>query len=59
MKKYTVGNKKKSIYASKPGKLPSNYLELFFDTIKQNWRSLIFIGLIFLFFLLPSLGFSV
>ena len=55
MKKYS--NSKKSIYSKKPAKLPSSYLELFFDTIKQNWRTIILIGFLSLLFFLPSLFF--
>ena len=58
MKKYSRGNKKKTVYASKEAVLPSNYSELFFDTIKQNWRSIIATGLMALLFLLPLLAFS-
>ena len=57
MKKYSRSNKKKSIYGSKPSKLPSNYLELYFDTIKQNWRTIVSIGLLSLLFFAPAIAF--
>lgn len=56
MKIYSRRNKK-SIYSNKPVKLPSTYLELFFDTIKQNWRTIIGMGLLSLVFFIPSLIF--
>ena len=56
MKIYKVGNKKKNIYAKKAYRLPSTYMELFFDTIKQNWRNIIFLGFFFLLFFLPILA---
>ena len=46
---------KKSPYSKKDAKLPSSYSELFFDTIKQNWRLIIGMGLVSLLFFLPTL----
>lgn len=37
--------------------LPKNYRELFFDTLKQNWRTFFLVGLISLLFFLPTLVF--
>ncbi len=49
--------KKNRKYSTKGVRLPSNYWELYFDTIKQNWRTIFGIGLMSLLFFLPSLGF--
>lgn len=49
---------KKNKYANKEAVLPSNYLELFFDTIKQNWQRIILMGIILFLFFLPTLASS-
>lgn len=56
MKTYSRGKKKKNLYSLKDARLPSNYLELLFDTIKQNWQTILFIGVMSLLFFLPTLG---
>ena len=47
--------KKKSRYKNGNAILPSNYLELFFDTIKQNWQRIILMGIMLFIFFLPTL----
>ena len=49
--------RKKSRYSNHDAILPSNYGELFFDTIKQNWQRIILIGIFSFFFFLPVLVF--
>lgn len=49
--------RKKSRYSNRDATLPSNYGELFFDTIKQNWQRIILIGIFSFFFFLPVLVF--
>ena len=49
---------KKNKYANKEAVLPSNYLELFFDTIKQNWQKIVLMGIILFLFFLPTLASS-
>lgn len=56
MKVYSRGKKKKSFYSKNDAKLPTTYWELFKDVIKQNWRTLIGIGLITFLFFLPMLA---
>lgn len=56
MKIYNRGKKKKSLYSKKDAKLPGTYWELFIDVIKQNWRTLICVGLITFVFFLPMLA---
>ena len=48
--------KKKSRYRIGNAVLPSNYLELFFDTIKQNWQRIILMGIMLFIFFLPALA---
>ena len=57
MKTYSRNGKKKSLYSKKDAQLPSNYWELYFDTIKQNWRTILLIGIFSLLFFIPTLGF--
>ena len=57
MKTYSRNGKKKSLYSKKDALLPSNYWELYFDTIKQNWRTILLIGIFSLLFFIPTLGF--
>lgn len=54
MKKYSRGEKNQ--YSKKDARLPSNYLELFYDTVKQNWQTILLIGLFSFLFFLPSLA---
>ena len=49
--------KEKKIHQVKDVVLPSNYHELFFDTIKQNWQVIILIGVFSFLFFLPTIGF--
>ena len=57
MKTYSRNGKKKSLYSKKDALLPSNYWELYFDTIKQNWRTILLIGIFSFLFFVPTLGF--
>ena len=49
--------RRKSRYSNRDAILPSTYGELFIDTIKQNWRTIILIGIFSFCFFLPTLAF--
>lgn len=58
MKVYSRNEKHRSSVSDREVRLPSTYGELFLDSIKQNWQTIILIGLMSFLFFIPAFGFN-